>query len=247
MLNLFHKVAMGMLLLSAAALHAAEPASVEAVIRDKLSAAAPNIIIETVKPGPVAGLYEVRLDSGEVIFSYDNGSKFIAGDIYLVGADRLVNKTERERKAAQTQQVKADLAAIPAAEKISFPPPGETKATITVLTDVNCGYCRKLHREMEQYHAKGIAVDYLALPIFGGEKSKSQMISAWCADDPKKALTNLKNGRSIATKSCDSPVDRHLQFAPKYRISGTPAIILESGEILKGYVPAERLAAMLKI
>ena len=249
MFNLFQKASVlaAALLLNASLVSAADSASDEQLIRSKLSAAAPNIKIASIKPGPVPGLHAVTLDSGEVIFSYDQGDKFIAGDVYLVQANRLVNKTETERKMAMSAEVRKDLAAIPTADKITFSPQGETKATITVLTDVNCGYCRKMHREMDQYHAKGIEIQYLALPIFGGDKSRTQMVSAWCADNPKEALTRLKTGKSIESKTCDNPVARHLQFAPKYQISGTPAIILESGEILKGYVPADRLAKMLNI
>jgi len=221
--------------------------SAEQLIRSKLAAAAPNLKIESIGPGPVAGLHEVKLDSGEVIFSYDQGQKFIAGDVYLVEPDRLVNKTQDQRKAAMAANVRKDLAAIPDAEKVIFKPAGEAKAKVTVLTDVNCGYCRKLHNEMADYHAQGITIEYLALPIFGGDKSKKDMISAWCSDDPQQAITKLKNRQSIPAKTCDNPVDKHLQLAPKYQITGTPAIILDSGEIIRGYVPADRLAKILNI
>ena len=130
---------------------------------------------------------------------------------------------------------------------IVFAPEGKPSYTITVFTDIDCGYCRKLHGEMAGYNAEGIKVQYLFYPRAGeGSPSFAKAVSVWCADDRRTALTDAKAGKSIPDKTCPNPVKEHLELGEKMGVSGTPAIVLENGEMVPGYIPPKRLAAMLK-
>jgi thiol:disulfide interchange protein DsbC len=125
--------------------------------------------------------------------------------------------------------------------------PDKPKHTVTVFTDIDCGYCRKLHREIDGYLKAGIRVRYLFFPRAGlGSESFNEAVSVWCAADRQQAMTDAKAGKPIEAKTCENPVIDHMQLGESLQISGTPAIVLESGDLVPGYVPAERLAAMLQ-
>ena len=124
--------------------------------------------------------------------------------------------------------------------------PETSKHFVSVFTDIDCGYCRKLHSEIDQYLAQGITVRYLFFPRAGkGSDSYAKAISVWCADDRQKALTDAKKGDSLAKKTCDNPVDQHMELGEAFGMSGTPMIVTEKGNVLPGYVPAAQLAKIL--
>ena len=144
------------------------------------------------------------------------------------------------------REIAKALAAASESNMIVFGP-ANAKMTVTVFTDIDCGYCRKLHGEIDGYLAEGIKVRYLFFPRSGvGTPSFDKAISVWCADDRKAALTDAKAGKSIPDKKCDNPVKEQMELGEKLGVSGTPAIILESGEMVPGYVPPKRLATMIK-
>tara|TARA_A100001035_G_C27591006_1_gene411909 strand:- start:249 stop:671 length:423 start_codon:yes stop_codon:yes gene_type:complete len=132
-------------------------------------------------------------------------------------------------------------------ELISFISKNETHS-VTVFTDVDCGYCRKLHNEIEDYNKLGISIHYAAFPRSGiGTESFTKMVGAWCSEDPKKSITNLKNGENLRLNFCDSqPVAKHYVIGQKLGISGTPAIISQDGELYPGYFSPKDLLDKLK-
>ena len=199
--------------------------------------------IVSVKPTPLPTIYEVQLNTGEILYSDISGDYLFAGDMYRTGDTGLVNistKGKQERSLAK-------IAAIPEEEMIIFTP-DMVKASITVFTDVDCTYCRKLHSELDQLMAKGIEVRYLAYPRGGLDAdSYDKMISVWCSDDRKKSLTQAKNGQNLPAGDCDSPVMAHHALGNELGISGTPALIFPDGTVIPGYMDADRLATMLKI
>jgi thiol:disulfide interchange protein DsbC len=120
------------------------------------------------------------------------------------------------------------------------------KATISVFTDVDCGYCRKLHLEVPELNARGIEVRYLAFPRQGTTSpSFDKLVSAWCAADRNDAITRLKRGETIPRKSCANPVERQYVLGHQMGVEGTPAIIFEDGSLHPGYAPAADLAKLL--
>ena len=137
------------------------------------------------------------------------------------------------------------LSKLSADDTLNFPPE-EVKHVVYAFTDVDCGYCRVLHENIEGYKAAGIEIRYLAYPRAGiDSKTYKKMVSAWCSDDPNEAIGLLKRGKSIKQASCENPVEDQFELGKKMRISGTPALILEDGQVIPGFVPPARLKAAL--
>lgn len=213
-------------------------------IRVQLGAALPALEITTIEKTPLDGLFEVSSTNDQPLLVSANGKYIVAGEIYQLNGHKITNISEQKREGQRASL----MAAVPDTEKMSFVPKGVTKAKITVFTDIDCGYCRKLHKEIPQLNAMGVRVDYLAYPRAGvGSSSYNKVVSAWCSDDPQAAMTKAKNGEVIPAKRCDNPVASHLALGQKVGVSGTPAIVLPSGKLLPGYAPAEVLAKQLGV
>ncbi len=118
---------------------------------------------------------------------------------------------------------------------------------MTVFTDITCPYCQRLHRDMDVLNGFGIKVRYLAYPRAGlASQAYNDMVSVWCADNPQKAMTDAKAGLPVTPKSCDNPVAEHFNMGRVMGISGTPTIILGSGDVVPGYAPPQELVRMLE-
>lgn len=184
------------------------------------------------------GLIEVELDSGEKLFTDRTGEHLVTGDLFRATETGLVNLSA----AARQKQIAEWVAAVPEDEMVIFTPE-QTKATITVFTDVDCAYCRKLHGDMEAILDLGIQVRYVAYPR-GGETSEAypKMISVWCSEDRKRSLTQAKNGQNLPSRECDNPVLRHYNLGNRVGISGTPALVLQDGTVIPGYLEPAQLA-----
>ena len=197
--------------------------------------------VEQVRETPMEGLYEVVMSSGEILLSDRSGQFLIAGELYMTRPEGLVNLT------AQTKQLqtKALIDGIPEDQMIIFSPENP-RASITVFTDVDCTYCRRLHHDMEAINARGIAVRYVAYPRGGAESTAyPKMISVWCAPDRQRALTQAKNGQNLPERDCQNPVLNHHALGNRIGITGTPAIILPSGQLVPGYMEVDRLSALV--
>lgn len=221
----------------------AEDGQVEAILK-ALSTARPDLEYGQPRPSPLPGLYEVQVKGGPVLYVDADGSHFIAGDLFAVQPSGFVNLAEQGR-----QKERAELIAAVKPEDMIIFAPENPKATVTVFTDVDCGYCRKLHSEIGELNDLGIAVHYLAFPRAGlGSPSFRKIATAWCAKDRKDALTRLKNGEELPENVCaDNPVAAQLLLGEKVGVSGTPALVLEDGTMVPGYRPARELAKLLGI
>jgi thiol:disulfide interchange protein DsbC len=189
----------------------------------------------------LAGLVEVELSTGETLFSDREGGYLVTGDLFKASPDGLENLSAATRQG----KVAEWIAAVPESEMIIFTPE-ERKASITVFTDVDCTFCRKLHGELDAILALGIQVRYMAYPR-GGEASTAypKMISVWCSDDRNKSLTQAKNGQNLPTRDCETPVLEHYNLGNKIGISGTPALVLEDGTVIPGYLDSQQLAGVV--
>ncbi|OFE12185.1 hypothetical protein PHACT_02765 [Pseudohongiella acticola] len=196
--------------------------------------------VESMKETPMADVVEVILSSGEILFSDKSGRFMIAGEMYMTRPEGLVNLTAETRK----DQVRQLLAGVPEDQMVIFEPEGETMATISVFTDVDCTYCRRLHHDVEAINANGIRVRYLAYPRGGLESTAyPKMISVWCSDDRNRAITQAKNGQNLPERDCQNPVLNHHSLGNRIGITGTPAIVLPDGTLIPGYMDTERLTA----
>ena len=202
------------------------------------------IDIEYARPSPAPGISEVQIENGPLIYATDDGAYFfLNGDLHQANATGAVNLTETRRAEARQQQ----LATVSVDDMIVFAPEGPSRAHITVFTDVTCFYCQKLHREVDQLNAQGIEVRYLAFPRSGIESEGAEKLAtAWCADDQQTALTELKAGVELPVNMCEgNPIAAQYELGKEMGVSGTPAIVTSSGELIPGYRPAAALVALL--
>lgn len=210
----------------------------EAAVKKALAKFMPSERIDTVKPSEINGLYEV-VSGSNIFYASEDGKYLIQGQLF----DAEAKKNLTETKLAGVRKVA--LEKVGEQNMIMFKAPIQ-KYTVTVFTDIDCGYCRKLHSEIDQYLAQGITVRYMFYPRAGkGSDSYSKAISVWCSPDRNKALTAAKKGDLPETKQCENPVDHHMQLAESFGVNGTPMIITQAGNILPGYVPAQQLAKVL--
>ncbi|MEW7979926.1 MAG: DsbC family protein [gamma proteobacterium symbiont of Phacoides pectinatus] len=199
----------------------------------------PQLKPEMVEPSPVPGLYEVTVGP-RVFYVSADGRYVIQGDV--IDLVQMRNLTQPKVNQAKLRAVEA----LGEENMLSYGP-GDARHTITVFTDIDCGYCRKLHREMADYNAAGIRVRYLFYPRAGVEsKSYRKAVSVWCAPDQHQAMDQAKGGEKIEERTCDNPVDRHMRLGEQVGVSGTPALVLADGEVLPGYLPAARLIEVLQ-
>ena len=204
----------------------------------------PDIVIISVQQTPVAGIYELELQGGDVLYGTEDGRYLFNGDLYELGDTEIVNLAETKRSLKR----KTIMANVPRSEMVVFSPVGDAKSVINVFTDVDCTYCRKLHLEVPLLNQLGVEVRYLAYPRAGvGSRSYDKIVSAWCADDPNVAITQLKAGKSIPDATCNNPVAAHFELGSQVGVTGTPAIILEDGRLLPGYLPARELVERIGI
>ena len=211
---------------------AADEAALRKVISEKL----PGIEFGAILPSPIPGIYEVAVGPQVVYFSED-GKFLIQGD--LIDLDAKANITEQRRNSARAQAMDD----VGNEQMIVFNPEAESKHTITVFTDIDCGYCRKLHREIESFTDLGITVRYMFYPRSGpATESWQKAERVWCSNDRNESLTLAKAGKPVSGPLCpDNPVSAHYDMGVKVGLGGTPAIVLESGELISGYVPAGEL------
>ncbi|OAI16138.1 disulfide bond formation protein DsbC [Methylomonas lenta] len=210
----------------------------EAAVKKALSEFMPDINIESIKSAEIKGLYEV-VAGGNIFYVSEDGRYLLQGQMY----DAVEKKNITENKLADVR--KLALEKVGENKMIVFKPK-TSKYMVSIFTDIDCGYCRKLHSEIDQYLAQGITVRYLFFPRAGkGSDSYTKAISVWCAADQQKALTAAKKGESLEAKTCDNPIDEHMQLGEAFGMSGTPMIVTEKGNVLPGYVPAAQLAKVL--
>jgi len=188
---------------------------------------------------PVPGLYEVDFDNSFVYITAD-AQYAVKGDIINMLTN--ANLTDNKRASGRLKS----MAVITDKDVITYPAKNR-KTTVTVFTDIDCSYCRKLHADMKGYHGQGIEIRYVFYPRAGrGSNSHQKATSVWCADDQRKALDFIKSGRKIETRHCDTPIVKHIEVADKLGISSTPTLMFEDGTVMPGYIPPSRLALFLK-
>lgn len=214
--------------------------SVEGQIAEQILKRFPGAALEHIAPAPIPGLYEVSL-GGDLIY--------VSADTRFALSGRLF---DLENKADLTEPVLAGLRlnaidGVPENKMIIFEPEGSTEHTITTFTDVDCPYCRKMHKEIGQLTDAGVRVRYLLFPRTAvGSPSYRKSVSVWCADDRNDAMTKAKSGEEPEARDCPNPVDEHMKLARRLGLKGTPMTITDSGEQLNGYVPADQLVAQLQ-
>jgi thiol:disulfide interchange protein DsbC len=216
----------------------AAPADVVKRVQTSLATLDRELKADGVRTTPIPGIYEVAIGPRLVYMTAD-GRYLIQGSISDV--EKREDLTEPRRNAIRLEVVNA----ISEDQMVVFGPK-DARHTVTVFTDIDCGFCRRLHAEIGKYNAAGIRIRYLFMPRTGkGSESYRKAVAVWCAKDRQQAMTDAKAGKDVPEQDCKNPVEEHVALADLMGISGTPALILPDGELLPGYVPADRLKAML--
>ncbi len=208
--------------------------------RVEVSSRIPGTNPDQLRTTPVAGIYELTRGTDIAYVSTDGKYAFSGDMIALATTDNLTETRRREIRARM-------IAAIPESEMLIFGPQ-DAKYTVTVFTDVDCAYCRKLHSQIAEYNRRGVRVRYLLYPrTEPGSPSWIKAEQVWCSADRKDALTRAKLGQTLPNKACaTNPVARFHALGQDFDLQGTPDIVLADGEMFPGYVPPDELAQHLR-
>ena len=223
---------------------AVDPATAKA-ITDKMQAARPDLSYEVLKLSPIPGFYEVQVAGGPILYVREGGEYFFDGALYQARPGMFVNLREQDL----VEKRKQALVEIPVSDLIVYSPAGKPKAVLHVFTDIDCGFCRKLHQAVPELNAMGIEVRYLAFPRAGlGSGSYRKAVTAWCSDNRPETLTRLKNGEEVPEKLCENnPVAAQFELGQELGVSGTPASILSDGTLVPGFRSAADIANILGV
>lgn len=216
----------------------------EKVVRQAIASLAAKAEVESIQRAPLPGFYQV-IAAGQMMYVSADGKYLMNGNLLDLGSKRNLSK------AAWTRFRKAELATVPTSQRIVFAP-AHPKYTISVFTDVNCGFCRELHKHVAAFNKAGIAVEYLAWPREGVTTTSgrptptyTEMVSVWCAGDRRAAMAAAMTGHAPKPASCVNPVKQQFELGLKMGVNGTPTIIAADGHTLGGYVtPAQLLKAL---
>ena len=216
------------------------PATVPAEVRARVVAQLPGAKPADVAASPIPGLYEVTMD-GVIVYVSADGKYLVSGSLYDIATE--TNLTAERRNQARAKV----LASMREDQMIIFSPERPT-ATVTVFTDVDCGYCRQFHSHVAELNKLGVKVRYVPFPRTGpGTESWAKAESVWCAADRKDALTRAKKGETVKSKKCgDAVLKMGYQTGEDFGLDGTPAIYTQSGEYIGGYLTPDQLIAIVQ-
>ncbi|MEE2981709.1 MAG: DsbC family protein [Pseudomonadota bacterium] len=224
-----------------ASLETAADDAVSERLKAKVQQVFDDTTVTSVSPSPIKGVYEIMLGPS-LIYMSEDGRYVMHGDI--IDLDRRINLSDQTRALAR----KDVFNRLDPHDYVEFAPrKPDLKKTLYVYTDIDCTYCRKMHREIGELNKAGIAIRYLAFPRSGLEGASFKKAAAvWCSADRKKAMTAAKAGNPVYAKSCDHPVAEQFDMGQAMGVSGTPAVYTDEGEQIGGYIPAAELINMLQ-
>jgi thiol:disulfide interchange protein DsbC len=209
-----------------------------ASITQRLEKLAPQEKPDSIKPTAIGGLYEVVFGS-EIFYVSSDGRYVLQGSLLDLNTNENMTETTRTtlRQSAMTKLKESEM--------IVFSPE-KPRHTLTVFTDIDCGYCRKLHSEMNELNSYGVKVRYMMFPRSGpNTPSFQKAVNVWCAKDQQVSMTKAKAGESIPQANCDNPIGAQFDLGQEIGVTGTPALLLDDGTLIPGYRPAKDLAAIL--
>jgi thiol:disulfide interchange protein DsbC len=211
-----------------------------ATIKKVLGGLMPKAQADSIKPAAFPGMYEA-IYGPQVIYISGDGRYMLEGDLYDL--KNQINLTETNRRVGREKVIsgideKTMIVFSPAADKVKY--------TITAFTDIDCGYCRKMHKQIDEYNKLGIAMRYLSYPRSGVDTpSYFKAVSVWCSADRKAAMTQAKSGIVLPKADCETPIKAHMEAASLVGVTGTPTLVLENGRVIPGYVEPKRLIQIL--
>lgn len=216
------------------------------MVRAAIARLSSAVQVDAIEVAALPGFYQV-IASGQLLYVSADGRYMLNGDLYDLSAKRNVSS------AAWAKFRQRELARVPEAQRIVYAPKSP-RYTVSVFTDVNCSFCRALHKHIDAFNAAGIAVEYLAWPREGvvttagrPTPTYTEMVSVWCASDRKAAFVDATTKDKVKPATCANPVSEQFELGLKLGVTGTPSIIGPDGRVLGGYLtPAQLLAALEK-
>lgn len=208
-------------------------------VEESIRALAPDATSIAISETPIEGVLMVQI-SGDIVYATADGKYLIQGRV--IDLETREDLTEGAKAEARLE-IMAD---IDKSRQIVFTPE-EPAYELTVFTDIDCGYCRKLHAQVDEYNEAGISIRYMAFPRAGiGSRSYEKAVTVWCSEDQQLAMTNAKAGEEMAPVQCDNPVAEQYQLGQAMGVSGTPALLTADGQLIPGYVPPSQLRQRLE-
>jgi thiol:disulfide interchange protein DsbC len=212
------------------------------LVKEKINKILPEgVSVKEITYSKERDIFIVDIGDIQPIYVLPNTEYIILGDIFSLKGERPESETEKDKGRFRLKI----LSEIDQDSFIRFKSNNE-KSVLTVFTDVECTYCRKFHSEINEYLENGISINYLAFPRTGIDSSSyEKMAAAWCSSEKKESITNLKNDIDIGMYECENPVESHFEIGRRIGVTGTPAIITQSGLLLPGYIPAKELIGII--
>tara|TARA_B100001057_G_scaffold468546_1_gene527818 strand:+ start:1290 stop:1991 length:702 start_codon:yes stop_codon:yes gene_type:complete len=212
------------------------------LVKEKINKILPEgVSVKEITYSKERDIFVVDIGDIQPIYVLPNTEYIILGDIFSLKGERPESETEKDKGRFRLKI----LSEIDQDSFIRFKSNNE-KSVLTVFTDVECTYCRKFHSEINEYLENGISINYLAFPRTGIDSSSyEKMVAAWCSSEKKESITNLKNDIDIGMYECENPVESHFEIGRRIGVTGTPAIITQSGLLLPGYIPAKELIGII--
>jgi thiol:disulfide interchange protein DsbC len=215
--------------------------SAEDQLRAALAEMAPDLPVTSIAESVLPGVYEV-VSNAQVYYLSPNGRYLVEGSI--IDLQNQVNVSEQRRGGLQLSLISE----MPEEQMLVFNNEDKNaERWITVFTDTDCGFCQKLHREIDAITEADIKVRYLLFPRAGIDSGSSRELqSVWCADDQQEAMTIAKSGGTVDPATCENPIQSHMDLARQVELRGTPLIYLDNGTKIPGYRPANELIQMIE-
>jgi thiol:disulfide interchange protein DsbC len=208
------------------------------IVENRIRSLAPHASTIAISETPIDGILQVQIN-GDIVYTTADGKFLFQGRI--LDLDTREDLTEASKAGLRKEL----MVNIDAASQISFSPE-EPVHNLTVFTDIDCGYCRKLHAQVAEYNKQGIAIHYMSFPRAGvGSRSYEKAVSVWCANDQQTAMTQAKLGAEPEPHQCDNPVAEQYQLGVDLGVTGTPALLTGDGLLIPGYIPPEKLRVRL--
>jgi thiol:disulfide interchange protein DsbC len=225
--------------LMASTFAAAAEENADGIIEEKIRTLAPNAKTIAISETPIDGILQVQINS-DIVYVTTDGQYLLQGQIMEI--DSRTNITDQARSGIRVGL----LAELKEDEQITYSPENP-KYDLLVFTDIDCGYCRKLHNQMTEYNEEGIAIHYLAFPRAGvGSNSYDKFVSVWCSDDQQSAMTLAKNGSDPEPQKCPNPIADQYELGRELGVTGTPALVTADGTLIPGYMPPAQLRERLE-
>jgi len=217
----------------------AQAEEIPTAVITQLSQLVPSGGPDEISKTPIPSLYEARFGTTILYISAD-GRYLIDGSVLDLKAQK--NITEESMQSARAEVVNG----LEEGEMVVYAPKGKPRNTLTIFTDIDCPYCVRLHEERQTLLDAGIKLRYLLYPRAGiNSPSYDKAVNVWCAESRTEAMTLAKEGMDLEAKECETPILSQIQLASTFGLKGTPHIVIDTGEVIGGYMPAGRLIEKL--